>query len=804
MTAPAVRHNLPAPISSFIGRDDELREIACLLDAHRLVTLTGVGGTGKTRLALSAGAAEVERHAEGVWLAELAPLSSQDLLVDAIAHAVGAPASGEAAPLDALVAYLAHRRLLLVLDNCEHLLTVAVRVVAALLARSPELRVLATSREPLGITGERVLRVPPLALPDGAAPLESERLLAYDAIRLFVERARAAEPSFQFSTVSAAPVLEICRRLDGIPLALELAAVRVRGMGVAYLSERLDDRFRLLTAGDSTGEPRQRTLHALVEWSHDLLDPPERVVLRRLCAFRGGFAAEAAEAVCVGEYESEAGRAALTADAVMDGLARLVDKSLAQYDLAAGRYRLLETIALFGRQRLEAAGEANFIGRQHFVHYLHLVEDGAQLAGGLGEAAWFARLEHEHDNLRAALDWALRADRADEAARLALGVWAFWRAHGHAREALRRFQAILALAGERGLPDDLRPRVLNALGVLANEVHLFAESRAYQEEARRLWTAAGDQAGMAQALIDLGWQHFQTVQLAETRRYASEALPLAEASGDRRVLASALFLDALADVHADIGLAFAATPPAERDASTSRRAVPVLERTLALWRELGDLRGQASGLGMLGMAHFFAGAYAQARPVLAEAARAHVQMGSVSDLTGALVALMNLAAATATSPEAAADGARIFGLLNAQGERYTDAPSPWNDSPLARQMTDRLLTLLGTEGYATAFAEGKRLTPTELLAVVERIVAPETPAAPPIVMAPAHVPHDTLTPREREVLRLVAQGMTNAQVADALVVTPRTVNAHLTAIYGKLGVTSRGGAIRYAVAQRLD
>jgi predicted ATPase len=418
------RDNLPAQVSSFIGRERELEEMARLLRQHRLVTLTEPGGTGKTRLALRVGEAALEHFPDGVWLTELAPLTSPELVIDTIAKAISGPDLSPVSPLETLATFLSRKRLLLLLDNCEHLLDACAHIVASLLARCPTVTVLATSREPLAIGGEAVLRVPPLGLPDPAPALDQSHLLASDAVRLFVERAQDAEPSFRLTSVSAAPVVEICRRLDGIPLALELAAGRVRGMGVAYLSARLDDRFHLLTGGDRTGEPRQRTLAALIDWSYELLPAREQVVLRRLGIFRGGFSAEAAEAVCAGDYddshdnEVDAGAraraprpGALPANAVRDDLTRLVDKSLVQLDQESGRYRLLETIHLYGRERLAAAGETNFISRQHFVFYLQLAEDGAALVGGPGQQVWFSRLEQEHDNFRAALGWAIQVGR---------------------------------------------------------------------------------------------------------------------------------------------------------------------------------------------------------------------------------------------------------------------------------------------------------------------------------------------------------------------------------------------------------
>jgi non-specific serine/threonine protein kinase len=802
--------NLPSEVSTFIGREQELCEIRDLLRQRRLVTLTGAGGAGKTRLALRAAADEVDHFAGGVWLAELAPLVTPELVIETIILAVGAPKVSVAPPLETLRAFLAAKELLLVLDNCEHLLAECARVVADLLARCPALRLLVTSREPLAIAGEWMLRVPPLRVPGPSQPLDVARLLEYDSIRLFAERAQAAEPSFHLTSVSAPPVVEICRRLDGIPLALELAAVRVRGMGVAYLGARLDDRFRLLRDGDRAGEPRQRTLLALIDWSYDLLSESEQVVLRRLGVLVGSFALEAVEIVCAGDYAGDHrvrdGHATIASDAVLDSLLRLVDKSLVQFDQEAARYRLLETIRLYALERLTAAGELEYITRQHFAAYLQLVQDGAGLVGGPDQATWFSRLDQEHDNLRAALAWAIQAGRGDEAARLALGLWQFWRAHTYQREGLRWLEQIRALDAVSPLSAPLRPRLFNALGVLAHMVCYFDRARAYHDEALRLWTAAGDRAGMAQALIDKGWQHFQEMELAQAKQCAVESLPLAEHSGDQRLIASALFLDAVADLHSDLGLMFGYGTGTKMDPSPLLGVVPTLERSLTTWRELGDIGSEASTLALLGLAYQRVGDYERAKPVLAESARLHLRLGDYGNITGTLVALMNLAAYASDAPESARDAARIFGVLMTLAGSIAAEPSPWATAEPARRLTEKLGGVLGQEGFEQAFAEGQGLTTAELLALVDRITAPGPRDAvmPSTRVALAIASHDELTSRELEVLRLVAQGLTNAQVAERLTVTPRTVNAHLTSIYSKLGATSRAGAIRYALDHHLS
>ena len=329
---PTRKHNLPASVSSFIGREQELREIQQRLGENRLITLTGTGGTGKTRLALQAATAERDHFSDGVWLIDLAPLAASELVLETIAKVLNLPEAPDPAPIERLGVYLEPRHLLLVLDNCEHLIEECARIVALLLARCPRLMLLATSREPLLVSGEVVLRVPALSLPEEAEPADRARFLHYDALRLFVERAQAADPSFRLTGGNAGVVAEICRHLDGLPLALELAAVRVRGMGVARLSAGLDQRFQLLIGGDRTALPRQQTLHAMIDWSYRLLPESEQVVLRRLGIFVGAFELAAAESVCAGEYLGQNGREIITPETMLNHLLQLVNKSLVQFN----------------------------------------------------------------------------------------------------------------------------------------------------------------------------------------------------------------------------------------------------------------------------------------------------------------------------------------------------------------------------------------------------------------------------------------------------------------------------------------
>jgi non-specific serine/threonine protein kinase len=789
------KQNLPAAISSFIGREQELGVLRQRLREHRLITLTGTGGTGKTRLAVEAAAGELGRFADGVWLVEFAGLSTSDLLAETIAKVLALPEAPDLAPLEQLGAFLQARHLLLVLDNCEHLIEESARIVAFLLARCPRLVVLATSREPLAIGGEVVLHIPPLSLPDPAQPIEVPSLLHYDALRLFVERAEAAEPSFHLTASNAAAVVEICRRLDGIPLALELAAGRVRGMGVTLLAARLDQRFRLLISGDRTALPRQQTLQATIDWSYRLLSASEQVVLRRLGIFAGDFSLDAAEGVCAGADSNQNEREVITPEVIANHLLQLVNKSLVQFTQDTGRYRLLETIRFFCLERLAEAGETQAVSAQHLAWYLRLAEAAAPHLSGPQQAVWGGRLEAEQENIRAALTWALDASRAEEAARLALAVWRFWHTHTYQREGLRYLERILELDAATRLPSALRPQLFNALGVLSNSLCQFEQATAYHTEALRLWRERGDHAGMARALCDIGWQQFDEMHQDQARAYASESLALARAAEDQQAIAAALLLGATARIEGNAGEELVSASQGELI-----EAISALEESLAIWQALDDTSNIAKTMSLLARAEGKRGNHERAKPLLREAVRLLVQVGNYIDLTGPLVALNMMAMHAPQQPEGARYAAQVSGMMAARIEKLSGR-SPWDEGPF-QQGIEQLASMLGVDAFAQAFDEGKQMTPADLVLLAEQITAPAPQISPLGSPHPAPA-HATLTPREVEVLRLVATGLTNTQIAQRLHVTPRTVNAHLTAIYSKLGVSSRSGAIRYALDHQL-
>jgi non-specific serine/threonine protein kinase len=613
-TTPAVLPQLPSAVTSFVGRAQELQELIALLPTTRLLTLTGAGGVGKTRLAVEIARAAQADYPDGVWLVDLAAQADPSLAPAAVAAVLGVTEQPGRSLTATLTTYLADAQALLVLDNCERLVAACARLVAELLPVCPGLRVLATSRERLRVAGEVAWRVPSLGLPASGPPAAPDDLLAADAVRLFVERARAVERRFALTRANAPAVVEICRRLDGIPLAIELAAARAAVLSADQLVARLDDRFRLLSGDDRTAIPRHQTLRAVMDWSHALLAAAEQALLRRLAVFAGGFTLEAAEAVCggppvTGDEQTAAGGAASAE--VVDLLARLVDKSLVQVDepAAAVRYRLLETIRQYELERLQAAGEAAVTRARHAAWSRALAEQAEPALFTGAQVAWLARLEVEHDNLRAALAWCLDGDPA-QGLRLAACLAQFWRLRGHAGEGRRWLDRLLQTAGATAPAAELAPALFGA-GMLAYVQGDLAAARAQLERSVALSRAVGPAGTLARGLRELGGLLALVGERAAAWSLLEEGIALCRASGERGSLGTALQVAgwlaaregdarlaralsgeavvALRAVGDRLPLAFALKDLArvELSAGNAEQAEALLNESLALAEELG-------------------------------------------------------------------------------------------------------------------------------------------------------------------------------------------------------------------------
>jgi predicted ATPase/DNA-binding CsgD family transcriptional regulator len=762
----SLAHNLPSELSSFVGREKELAEVRRLLENNRLLTLTGSGGCGKTRLALAAASELVERFEDGVWMVELASLAEPSLVPQAVAFTLGVRERSGSSLTEALSDYLRTRKLLLILDNCEHLIYACAELAEAWLHSCPGLRVLATSREVLGITGEIAWPVPSLSLPDLRRLSDIESLPRYESARLFVERATTVKPNFKLTEQNALAVAQVCYRLDGIPLAIELAAARTKVLSVEEISERLDDSFGLLAAGSRTAMPRQRTLHATMDWSHELLSKKERALFRRLSVFAGGFTLEAAESICAGEQ--------LQRDEVLEVLSQLVDKSMvvALEPDGAARYRLLETIRQYGRERLEEAGEAAHIREQHAGYYLAVAEEAEPELKGEGQVAWLERLETEHDNLRVAMAWLLERGESEVAARLGWALWLFWGIRTHLAEGRRSMERALSARGSVAMSASARAKALFVAGMMANYQgdHLSAEPLV--QESLRLFNELEDKVGTAYALSNAGY-----VALGKGRY--QQAIAVIEKAAD-------LFLEQGEKWGAAIELGFLAV--AWRNQGDHERARRLAERALAISREIGERQATTSALYTLAILAQTEGEDERARNLLEEGLRLSAELGNEADVAHCLEGLASMYGAEGKIVRAA----RLWGAEEAVLEKLEDAVYTYlPDRALHRSQVAAARSQLDEAVWTAAWTEGRVMSLEQAVEyALEQEPAPD-PATPEPYLA-------GLSTREVEVLRLVATGLTNAEVAERLFLSSRTVDWHMGSIYRKLGLHSRAEATRFA------
>ncbi len=680
VSTPAPRHNLPGQLTSFIGRAREIAEVKRLLSplsreeaVGRLITLTGPGGTGKTRLSLHAATEVLSSFPGGVWLIELAPLADPALVTQTLAAVLGVREEAERSVIASVLSYLHDRQALLILDNCEHLIETCAELAEVILRACPCVRILATSREALGIAGETLFRVPSLSLPDVKQAVGFETLAQSEAIQLFVDRARAVNPDFALTPANAPAIAQICQRLDGIPLALELAAGRVRAMTPEQIAARLDDRFRLLTGGSRTALPRQQTLKALIDWSWDLLSDSERALLRRLSVFWGGWTLEAAEAVTSDQLSREAvGEQPSLMTDVLDPLTQLVSKSLVMVERESGgavRYRLLETLRQYAREKLLEAGEAKPVRARHLAFYLALAEQAEPHLRAAGQLTWLERLSVEHDNLRAALKWAsaetAHTDGSPEAGlRHAGALTGFWYLRGFWNEGREWLTLMLAQAINDEALAPARAKALAGAGWLADERGPEAE---FYAEALGLYRRLGDKRGMAFCLRGLGVRATNEGDLDISAQLLNESLALFRETedvwgtalvhynlgwlvsyGDDWRKAEAIWDEALSQFQRTgdrwgIAVTLGALSYFARLRGQYARAATASEESLHLFRELGDKAGIAVSLGRLGNVAFRQGNYAQAITFTQEGITLLNEMGNERD-TSAALALLGLIA----------------------------------------------------------------------------------------------------------------------------------------------------------------
>lgn len=676
-------HNLPASPGELIGRQRELAEVARLLARGRLVTLTGSGGSGKTRLAVAVAADLLERFPDGVWFVDLASVGEPVALAAAVAAVLGLREEAGAGLEEVLPRWLSSRRMLLLLDNCEHLVDACAALAERLLAAGDGVRLLATSIAPLLIAGEQIYRVPPLGLPaedDGAEAIDGS-----EAMRLLVERGRAAEASFALDDQNRQALAAICRGLDGLPLAIELAAAMLRLLTPAQLAARLDDRFGLLRAGHRTAPARQQTLAAAVDWGHELLSAPARRLFRRLSVFAGGFDWAAAEAIG-GEAE------------LLSLLGELVDKSFvtAEERDGAKRFRLLETLRLYGRARLAAAGEEPALRAAHRDWYAGLAEAQEPRLRGPEQAEALSLLQLEHDNLRTALSCALET-ATDTALRLVAALWRFWYIRGFLSEGLDWCER--ALAGSATSPH--RDEALNAAGNLATTLGRWELAEARYSESQRLRRERGDDGAVARSLSNLGLMHAERGDFRAALRYHEEALDTARANPDERMRSTVLVNAAGAYLGLD----------------RRREGIALLDEALPLVRRAEDHVRIASVQHNRGWAAYHEGEHGEAAARLRESLESHFRLANANGAVRTILCLAQVAAAAGANEPAAV----LFAAADARlRSPLTQCPDDCHEIERIRTEVTAALT---SERLADLWQQGGQLADQQILALCDDIAA---------------------------------------------------------------------------------
>ena len=677
-TLESTPNNLPQQLTSFIGREREQVDVAALLAISPLLTLVGAGGIGKTRLSLQVAADVMDEFPDGVWLVELAALADPGLVPQAVASALGVREEAGHPVQEALVSFVKDRRLLVILDNCEHLVQACAELAKQLLQSGSRMKILASSREPLRVAGESTYPVPALAFPGMSRMITPTALAEYEAVRLFIDRAVAAQSTFRVTEQNATALAGICHQLDGIPLAIELAAARTRVLSVENIAARLDDRFRLLKGGDKTALPRQQTLRALIDWSFDLLTEPERRLLRRLAVFSGGFTLEAVEAVGSGDDPDQGSG--------LDALTQLIEKSLVALDAESGRYRLLETVRQYAQERLAESGEADATRDRHLAFFAALAEQARPGLVGPQQSQWLARLDAERENLLAANAW---CDRAQGGAETGLRLLDSVKNYLFNRGLLalgRRF-TIAALARPGAQPRNVaRCRGLFDAGQFCNAMGKYAEAQRLLEESLDIAREIGDKERIAMTLQPLGEAAVGQGNLAAAGKFGEEAVTLARELPDRRNLAAAL--NALAQFHRLTGNADAAEP--------------LYEQAVVLVRELGDRESVAIGLLNLAMVALGRGAGDRAWPMLREAATIALETGSKP--VGQSV--LEVSAGLAADAGDAARAARFYGAAETHAQETGSHRDPADDAFLAPFIAAARAEL-GAAAYVAAEAAGR-------------------------------------------------------------------------------------------------
>jgi predicted ATPase/DNA-binding SARP family transcriptional activator/DNA-binding CsgD family transcriptional regulator len=809
----AGKHNLPAPGTNFVGREREIVDVKRMLAMTGLLTLTGTGGCGKTRLALEVVRDLIRTYPDGVWMVELAPLSDGALVPQAVAATLGVREQPGRPLLDTLLDSLRDKEMLLILDNCEHLIDAAARLTKSIIDSCPHLRVLTTSRKPLGVAGELSWPVPSLSTPGAQQSPTVAELEGYESARLFADRASNRHPGFDITPENATAVALVCAELDGIPLAIELAAARVGMLSAEQISERLGHSLKLLTGGDRTADHRHRTLQAALDWSYELLSELEQVLFRRLATFAGGFTLEAAESVGAGR--------GIEQEDVLNLLSTLVDNSLVVAEESwerGARYRLLEPDRQYAHQRLKESEETEVILRRHAAFFLALAEEAKPELRRAQQRAWFERLEAEHGNLRAALSWALESEEAELAQRMGAALWRFWARRNYWREGRRWLKE--ALAQDSAVAASVRAEALYGAGRLADIQTDLQGALALYEHALSLYRETDNRNCVALCHADLGWIALQQGDYERATKLLQESLSQLREMGNSPDVADTLVaLGTIAEVTNDltnalvlyeealtlyrkIGDSGAAGLHLERMGwlvlaqGNQEWAMQLFEEGLAQFQEAG-VALHTDYLADFGIVALLRGEQELAKKMLEDVLASNRKLGYERGIAYGLERMAMVAGVQVQVERAA----RLWGAANSLREALNHPLMPTE-----HMVFEPLLAAARAHGdnaaWASALAEGRAMTPEE---AVEYALSEEEPA-PSTVSAQNRSSVRTqatpLTRREEEIAALVVRGLTNRQIATELSISEHTVANHVAKILRKLGLGSRSQITTWVVGQR--